>query len=194
MSRKVFAGIGIALLLVSIILLFSSSDRDRRPFDQPRVPLVGNQFEGAVADVVGPFEQLVKQANERVIALQNSAAKYNSASSIGGWAAIFITSSITILAALAGVSATPPPPGPGDTRSKVVVAIAVLAAVSSSLLLVNQRLEKSSDDARKTANQLYEQTSAARLSFVNASSAAEAQRARDGLFHALADSGASVAL
>jgi hypothetical protein len=181
-----FIVIGVLLLLISVAFKILSPSQ---AFDVPRIPLVGNQFEGPVADVVGPFETLMKCANTQIFSFQKSAARSDVASFFMSWLAILITSSITILAAFAGVNPNQLPPT--GERSKLVIIIAVLAAFSSSLLLINERVQKSAGESRKQTLQLFDQASASRNKFVNAKLPEEAQAAKDQLFRALADLGSS---
>lgn len=188
--QKCIIFVGLLLIGASAYLLIISP-----PFgisiatELPRVPLVGNQFESSIGQVAIEFERAVKAANARVEDLQIAAHTYESWSSAIGWIALFVTSSITILAAFAGVNVNQLPASP-QARSRLVIAIAVLGAVSSSLLLVNERLDNSATVTRKIARQLYDQTLNARRAFVGETKPDAAEQIRLALSNALLEAGA----
>jgi hypothetical protein len=191
-TKWIFVSVGAVLLILAATFCATSPPQsDGEVAEATRIRGLGNQFDATTVTLVAPFDTLITTANTRIDSLAHTANSFRSASSIIDWISIAITATITILAAFAGLDPRQLPTQ-GRRRSRIVIVIAVLAAISSSLLLVNEKLERSAADARKTANALYDKASAARRAFLDSRDRFAAEKAKDDLFHALAEAGDEV--
>jgi hypothetical protein len=191
-TRNIILVIGILLLAATVgLFIVTPLKSDRSVFDLPPVPLLSDQFDSRIAPIATEFEELVTNANARLIDLQNTAKREEFWSSVIGWIALLVSSTIPILAAFAGVNVNQLPTAP-QARSKIIVTIAVLGAISSSLLLVNERLDSLSAEAQKLAKQLYEQTGVARRAFLAESNPDAAEQIKVGLFRSLVEAGGAL--
>jgi hypothetical protein len=114
------------------------------PYKAGPVPERG---EDQLAEKRREYNAEVGKVNELIDANLAWARRYSVAASVVYWLGIAVSFTILLVAAFAGISATPPAPAAGASapqgRSRAAIAIAVLAAFGTGLQLVNGGLDSS---------------------------------------------------